>query len=91
MKSFFGLGVIGTMVAIIAAVVCFGITRERKVGSFLGVPYDWRRPTVAVLQERWWNPADPRIFTPKVFGWGWSINLGRIWLLLQGKTQSETP
>jgi hypothetical protein len=51
-----------------------------KIGTFLGIPYDWRWPTPAVIRERVWNPRDRRIFTPLVFGWGWSINfyeLGR--------------
>ena len=46
----------------------------RRTGVFLGIPYDWRLPTPAVLRERLWNPHDRRVFTPKVFGWGWSIN-----------------
>lgn len=49
-----------------------------KTGKFLGVPYDWRRPTVARVKERWWNPGDPRLFTPKVYGWGWDVNLARL-------------
>lgn len=45
-----------------------------KVGTFLGIPYDWRPPTWAVINERMWNSRDRRAFTPHVFGWGWSIN-----------------
>lgn len=48
--------------------------KRSKVGTFLGIPYDWRKPTWAVIKERSWNPKDRRIFTPHVFGWGWSIN-----------------
>ncbi len=49
-----------------------------KTGKFLGAPYDWRRPTVARLKQRWWNANDRRIFTPKSFGWGWGVNLREI-------------
>ena len=42
------------------------------------MPYDWWRPTVARLTSRWWNPDEPRLFTPKMFGWGFDINLARI-------------
>ena len=49
-----------------------------KTGTFLRIPYDWRRPTVARLKQRWWNPTEPRLFTPKTFGWGWDINLARL-------------
>jgi hypothetical protein len=45
-----------------------------KVGRFLGIPYDFRWPTWSVVKERLWNSRDPRLFTPHVFGWGWSIN-----------------
>jgi hypothetical protein len=44
-------------------------------GKFGGVPYDWRKPTVKRLQSRWWNSADPRLCTPKTFGWGYDFNL----------------
>lgn len=57
------------------ALIAFAATRRQKVGIWGGIPYDWRRPTPAVIRERFWNPADARIFTPKVFGWGWSINI----------------
>jgi hypothetical protein len=53
-------------------------TKAPRTGTFLGMPYDWRRPTAARLKERWWNPGDPRLFTPKTFGWGWVINLARL-------------
>jgi hypothetical protein len=44
-------------------------------GYFWRVPYDWRRPTWARFRARWWNPADPRFFTPRCFGCGWDFNL----------------
>ena len=49
-----------------------------KTGRFLGIPYDWRRPTVARLKHRWWNPDDRRLFTPRSCGWGFDINLARL-------------
>lgn len=48
---------------------------EKRTGRFLGVPYDWRRPTVERIRSRWWNPDDRRVFTPKSFGWGYDVNL----------------
>ena len=45
--------------------------KKRRTGTFLGIPYDWRRPTRARLKSRWWNRNDSRLFTPKTFGWGW--------------------
>jgi len=50
----------------------------KKTGTFLGVPYDWRRPTVERTKQRWWNPDEPRLIVPKVFGWGYDLNLARL-------------
>lgn len=43
------------------------------------VPYDFRPPTVERLKERLWNPDDPRIFTPHVWGVGWAVNVYQLW------------
>lgn len=51
-------------------------TWEGSVGGI--VPYDLRPPTADRVRERMWAPDDPTIFTPHVFGVGWSVNLGRI-------------
>jgi hypothetical protein len=50
------------------------MVNKRSTGRFLGLPYDWRRPTRARLQARWWNPADSRVIVPKAFGWGYDVN-----------------
>jgi uncharacterized protein DUF5808 len=43
-------------------------------GRLAGLPYDLRRPTVARIRARAWNPDDPRVLTPKTFGWGYGLN-----------------
>ena len=55
--------------------------REERTweGSVAGiVPYDFRRPTLERARSRWWNTHDDRLFVPKVFGVGWTINLARL-------------
>lgn len=48
-------------------------------GRIVGlVPYDFRRPTLRRARSRWWNPSDPRLLTPRTFGVGWDVNVGRI-------------
>jgi hypothetical protein len=47
---------------------------EEPQGSLAGFPYDWRRPTARRARSRIWNPEDPRLFPPKSFGWGYTIN-----------------
>lgn len=59
----------------ITAAIGLILPRERRVGTFMGVPYDVRLPTLTRIRERLWNKEDPRIFTPRVFGGGWSVNL----------------
>ena len=55
----------------------------KKTGTFLGIPYDWRWMSWAKVKERMWNPSDPRVFTPRVFGWGWSLNLYQLFRRLK--------
>jgi uncharacterized protein DUF5808 len=43
-------------------------------GTFAGFPYDWRRPSARRVRSRIWNPEDGRLFPPKSFGWGYTIN-----------------
>jgi hypothetical protein len=45
-----------------------GGTRMELTGDILGIPYDLRLPTLARMRERMWNPEDPRIMVPRVFG-----------------------
>lgn len=53
--------------------------KKSRTGTFLGVPYDWRRRGYrARLKKRWWNPAEPRLFPPRAFGWGYAINFARL-------------
>lgn len=45
------------------------------LGGF--VPYDFRKPTVEKIKNTFWNPDGP-IITNRVFGVGWTINLGAV-------------
>lgn len=47
-------------------------------GRFLGMPYEFRSPTTARVMERLWNPSNPQIFMPRLWGMGWAINFGAI-------------
>ena len=53
---------------------------ERKWhGRIAGfIPYDFRMPTVERFREACWNPYERRVFTPRVFGIGWTINFYRL-------------
>lgn len=47
-------------------------------GRVAGVPYDFRRPTLARLRATFWNPDNPSLLAPHAFGVGWSVNLYRL-------------
>jgi hypothetical protein len=48
--------------------------QRESQGRHLGMPYDLRRPTATRFRARAWNP-DPRLLTPKAFGWGFTALL----------------
>ena len=50
----------------------------KHTGKFLGVPYDWRRPTWERYRSRWWNAKEHRIVMPRAFGWGYDFNLAEV-------------
>jgi len=54
-------------------------------GKLLGIPYDWRIPTMGKIASRVANPR-AGMFTPKCFGWGWTLNLAHpgSWMLIGG-------
>ena len=59
--------------------------RTDETRTWMGIPYDWRRPTIQRIKARLWHPGGP-LFTPKVFGWGYTLNFahGGAWALSAG-------
>lgn len=47
-------------------------------GRVLGMPYEFRAPTAGRVMERLWNPSDPRILMPRLWGVGWTVNFGAV-------------
>jgi hypothetical protein len=52
---------------------------RKEQGRFLGVPYSWRSLKREDAGKGPWDPDDRRIFTPKNYGFGYTINLAAIW------------
>lgn len=48
---------------------------DKRTGTFLGLPYDWRRPSLKRLRGELFNRDEPRFLVPKSHGWGYGINL----------------
>ena len=45
-------------------------------GKVAGViPYDFRLPTLERLRSAYWDPSSDVVFSEKVFGVGWAVNL----------------
>jgi hypothetical protein len=53
-------------------------------GRVLGVvPYDFRVPSWDKIRDAYWNPSSDSLFSDRVFGVGWAINLYRAKELLE--------
>src|SRR5688572_2565036 len=55
-------------------------------GTILFVPYDFRPPTPGRFLRAWYNPDDPRLFTPRDFGVGWALNFAQVYRLIKRST-----
>ena len=70
--------------AFTVATVVYAVRTKRPAGRLMGVPYDFRVPTLARLKQRAWNPDDRRLITPQVFGVGWGVNAYELRRRLRG-------
>jgi len=76
------------MAALVAAVAQEWSKRESErtwEGEVFGfVPYSFQPPTWPRIRNAYWNPDEPRLFTRRVWGVGWALNLHRALELLFG-------
>ena len=56
------------------ATLAYSVATKKSRGRFLGVPYDWRIPSMADIKKTLWNKGDPSLFNKTVFGVGWAPN-----------------
>ena len=52
------------------------------------VPYDFRPPTWQRFRDAYWNPESDRLFSDRVFGVGWALNLYRAKTLMEDTFRS---
>jgi len=52
--------------------------RSPLAGTLLGMPYELRFPTPERVAQRWWDPIEPKVLVPRVFGLGWDVNFGAV-------------
>lgn len=74
----------GVVVAAVATELSKPAEERTWHGRVLGyVPYDFRPPTWQRIRDAYWNPESDRLFSDRVFGVGWAVNLYRAKTLLE--------
>jgi len=74
----------GLVVAAVATELAKPEPERTWEGRVLGlVPYDFRPPTWQRIRDAYWNPDSDRLFSDRVFGVGWALNLHRAKTLME--------
>lgn len=61
------------------AVACYPQVMAREPqGRRWGLPYNWRPLNREDVGKGIWDPDDPRVITPKNYGWGYGLNLAAL-------------
>jgi hypothetical protein len=76
--------VVGLVVAAVATELSKPAPERTWEGRLWGVvPYDFRPPTWQRIRDAYWNPRSDRLFSDRVFGVGWAVNLYRAKTLME--------
>src|SRR5712692_2649511 len=76
--------VLGLVVAAVATELAKPESERTWEGRVFGVvPYDFRPPTWERIRNAYWNPDSDRLFSDRVFGVGWAVNLYRAKTLME--------
>ena len=74
----------GLVVAAVATELSKPKPERTWEGRVIGVvPYDFRPPTWQRIRGAYWNPDSDRLFSDRVFGVGWAVNLHRAKTLME--------
>jgi hypothetical protein len=78
------LTAVGLVVAAVATELAKPEAERTWHGRVVGlVPYDFRPPTWERIRSAYWNPESDRLFSDRVFGVGWAMNLYQAKKLLE--------
>jgi len=78
------LAAFGLVVAAIATELRKPRPERTGEGRVFGVvPYDFRPPTWQRIRDAYWNPGSDHLFSDRVFGVGWALNLHRAQALMR--------
>jgi hypothetical protein len=77
-----------TAFGLVVAALATELTKPQDERTWEGrvfgvVPYDFRPPTWQRIRDAYWNPGSDRLFSDRVFGVGWALNLHRAKTLLE--------
>ena len=72
------------------ATLALSVATKKRLGRFLGVPYDWRIPSLTDIKKILWNKDDPKLFNETVFGVGWAPNAYQFLKKLQSSEASSS-
>jgi len=76
--------VLGLVVAAVATELAKPVEERTWEGKVVGlVPYDFRPPTLQRIRDAYWNPHSDRLFSDRVFGVGWAVNLHQAKVLME--------
>ena len=74
----------GLVVAAVATELSKPAPERTWEGRLFGiVPYDFRPPTWRRIRDAYWNPGSDHLFSDRVFGVGWAVNLHRAKTLME--------
>jgi hypothetical protein len=76
------------VVGLVVAAVATELSKPEEERTWHGrvggvVPYDFRPPTWERIRSAYWNPNSEQLFSDRVFGVGWAVNLYRAKELLE--------
>jgi len=78
------LAVVGLVVAAVATELAKPEPERTWNGRVFGlVPYDFRPPTWERIRSAYWNADSQELFSDRVFGVGWAVNLYQAKVLLE--------
>jgi hypothetical protein len=84
MRRLVRLAAFGLLVGAVATELAKPEEERNWHGRVLGVvPYDFRVPSWDKIRDAYWNPSSDSLFSDRVFGVGWAINLYRAKALLE--------
>ena len=83
-RRLFRMVVFGLLTAAIATELAKPEAERTWHGRVFGVvPYDFRPPTWQRIRDAYWNPESDELFSDRVFGVGWAVNLYKAKTLME--------